>query len=399
MFSSLSIKNFRIYWFGMFVSLIGTWIQAVAQSWLVFRLTASVFLLGLVGFLSAIPVFLLSLFGGVVADRMNKRNILIFTQSAFMLLAFFLGVLVHWQLITVWQIMLIAVLNGVVMAFDAPSRQAVVMELVGRDHLFNAIALNSVAFNSSRIIGPALAAILIAAIGMSGCFYINAISFLPLIVTLLLMKINSSPRDLKHNNTLRDLREGIALVKNNRLILILVTMVAISSLFGVSYVILMPVFANDILKVGVAGLGILMSSSGGGALIAALMLAGLGNFRYKGRLLILSSLVFSFALILFSLSRIYLLSIVALILIGWGSVTAIAIINTLLQIIVPDKFRGRIMSVFMFTFAGIMPFGNLIAGAISQVLGVSITVAISGIICALFFAMINIFYPDIKKQP
>jgi predicted MFS family arabinose efflux permease len=285
------------------------------------------------------------------------------------------------------------------MAFDAPSRQAVVMELVGRDHLFNAIALNSVAFNSSRIIGPALAAILIAAIGMSGCFYINAISFLPLIVTLLLMKINSSPRDLKHNNTLRDLREGIALVKNNRLILILVTMVAISSLFGVSYVILMPVFANDILKVGVAGLGILMSSSGGGALIAALMLAGLGNFRYKGRLLILSSLVFSFALILFSLSRIYLLSIVALILIGWGSVTAIAIINTLLQIIVPDKFRGRIMSVFMFTFAGIMPFGNLIAGAISQVLGVSITVAISGIICALFFAMINIFYPDIKKQP
>lgn len=382
----------------MFVSLIGTWIQAIAQSWLVFQLTNSAFLLGLVGFLSSIPVFLLSLFGGVAADRMNKKNILLFTQSAFMLLAFFLATLTQMKLISAWQIMLFAVLNGMVMAFDAPSRQAVVMELVGREHLFNAIVLNSVAFNSSRIIGPALAGILIAGVGMSGCFYINAISFLPLIIILLLINIHNGPRTTRNNTVVRDLIEGLRLIKNNRLILILVTMVGVSSLFGVSYIILMPIFADYILKVGARGLGVLMSSSGFGALIAALVLAGLGDFKHKGKLLILSSLVFSLALILFSLSRFYLLSIIALILIGWGSVTAIAIINTLLQTIVGDEFRGRVMSVFMFTFAGFMPFGNLIAGALSQGLGVSFTVMASGIVCTIFFIMINILYPDIRKQ-
>ncbi len=397
MFSSLSIRNFRIYWFGMFVSLIGTWVQAVAQSWLVFQLTNSAFLLGLVGFLSSIPVFLLSLFGGVVADRMNKKNILLFTQSAFMLLAFFLATLTQMKLITPAQIMLIAILNGIVMAFDAPSRQAVIMELVDRERLFNAIVLNSVAFNSSRIIGPALAGIFIASVGMSGCFYINAISFLPLIIILLFINIHNGPRTTKNNTVVRDLIEGLRVIKNNRLILILVTMVGVSSLFGVSYVILMPIFAEYILKVGARGLGVLMSSSGFGALIAALVLAGLGDFKYKGKLLILSSLVFSLALILFSLSRVYLLSITALMLIGWGSVTAIAIINTLLQTIVGDEFRGRVMSVFMFTFAGFMPFGNLIAGTLSQGLGVSFTVMASGIVCTIFFIMINILYPDIRK--
>mgnify|MGYP001574438469 FL=1 len=186
MFSSLKVKNFRVYWFGMFVSLIGTWIQIVAQSWLVFQLTNSAFLLGVVGFLSSIPVFLLSLFGGVLADRLNKRNILIATQSAFMLLAFLLAALTQMKLVTPYQIMFIALLNGVVMAFDAPSRQAMVVELVGKDYLFNAIALNSIAFNSSRIIGPALAGVLVATIGMSGCFYINGISFLHLIIALFL---------------------------------------------------------------------------------------------------------------------------------------------------------------------------------------------------------------------
>jgi predicted MFS family arabinose efflux permease len=272
------------------------------------------------------------------------------------------------------------------------------VELVGREHLFNAIALNSVAFNSSRIIGPALAGILIAVIGMSGCFYINAISFLPLIIILLSIKVNNEPKTSKNNTAVRDIMEGLKLIKNNRLILILITMVGISSLFGISYVILMPIFAEQILKVGARGLGVLMSSSGLGALIAALAIASLGDFKQKGKLLILSSIIFSLALVLFSLSRVYFLSIIALILIGWGSVTAIAIINTILQTVVGDEFRGRVMSVFMFTFAGFMPFGNLIAGALSQVLGVSFTVMASGIICAISFIMINIFYPDIRRQ-
>lgn len=379
----------------MFISLIGTWIQTFAQSWLVFELTNSAFLLGMVGFLSSIPMFFLSLFGGILADRMNKRNILIVTQTAFMLLAFFLAILTQMKLITPWQIMLIAVLNGIIMAFDAPSRQAVVVELVGRDNLFNAIALNSVAFNSSRIIGPALAGILIAIIGMSGCFYVNGISFLALIIALFLIKTNHNLNNNRINTAMRDLKDGLTFIKNNRLILILITMVGMVSVFGIGYLILMPIFANDVLKVGVKGLAWLMSSSGIGALIGAFLLARLGDFKYKGRLLVLSSFIFSVALILFSLSTLYLLSLISLVFIGASSVTAIAIINTLLQIRVPDMFRGRVMSVFMFTFAGLMPFGNLISGSIAQVLGASFTVMLSGIACLIFFAVINIIFPDI----
>ncbi len=381
----------------MMVSLVGTWIQAVAQSWLVFELTNSALLLGVVGFLSAIPIFLLSLFGGVLADRMNKRNILIATQSAFMLLAFLLAVLTQMKLITPWQIMLIALLNGVCMAFDAPSRQAVVVELVGKKHLFNAIVLNSVAFNSSRVIGPALAGILVAYIGMSGCFYINGISFLAVIIALFLIRINRNVATDKNKTALKELKDGLIFIKNNRMILAMLTMAGTVSLFGVSYVILMPIFANDVLKVGVKGLGVLMSASGFGALIGALILARLGDFKYKGKFLIMSSVIFSVSLILFSISKIYLLSLITLIFIGGASVAAIALINTILQTEVPDAFRGRVMSVFMLTFAGIMPFGNLIAGSLAQALGVSFTVMISGIICAVFFSVINIVYPDIKN--
>ncbi|MBI4982340.1 MAG: MFS transporter [Candidatus Omnitrophica bacterium] len=397
MFSSLKVRNFRIYWFGMLVSLIGTWIQAVAQSWLVFQLTNSAFLLGVVGFLSSVPVFVLSLFGGVLADRVNKRNILIFTQTAFMLLAFVLAVLTYLKLITTGQIMLIAVLNGVVMAFDAPSRQSVVVELVGKKHLSNAIALSSVAFNSSRIIGPAIAGLLVSYIGMSGCFFVNGISFFAVIIALLLIKIDNGKVPNKNKKAWHDLIEGVVFIRNNRLILLLIMIVGVMSLFGVSYVILMPIFANQVLNVGVRGLGVLMSGVGFGALIGALMLARLGDFRYKGKFLVGSIFIFSFSLIVFSLSRNYIFSIIVLSFLGGSSVTAMALINTLLQTRVNDELRGRVMSMFMLTFAGIMPFGNLIAGSLSQIIGVSSAVLVSGIVCTAMFAMINFFYPDIRK--
>jgi MFS family permease len=381
----------------MLVSLIGTWIQSVAQSWLVFDLTKSAFLLGLVGFLSYIPIFLFSLLGGVVADRVNKRNILITTQTAFMFLAFVLAILTQMKLITPAQIMLLAALNGVIMAFDAPSRQTVVVELVGRENLFNAIVLNSVAFNSSRIIGPALAGVLIASIGMSGCFYINGISFLAVIIALFLIRVKNSLKAGKNSSALKDLKEGLIFIKNNTLILILITMIGVLSLFGLSYVILMPIFANDILNVGIKGLGMLMSSAGLGALIGALILARLGDFKYKGRFLILSAMIFSISLILFALSKVYLVSLITLVIIGGTSVAATVVINNLLQTKVPDEFRGRVLSVFMLTFAGFMPFGNLIAGGLSQFFGVALTVMLGGIICTVFFIAINIFYPGIRN--
>lgn len=396
MFSSLKVKHFRIYWVGMFVSLIGTWIQSVAQSWLVFQLTNSAFLLGVVGFLSSIPIFVLSLFGGVLADRINKRNILIFTQTAFMLLAFLLAVLTQFKIVTAGQIMIIALLNGVIMAFDAPARQSIVVELAGKDHLFNAIALNSVAFNSSRIIGPAIAGILVSVIGMSACFYLNGISFLAVIVALFYIKF-SAGLARNNNSAFSDLKEGLIFISGHRLILALMSMVAAVSLFGISYVILMPVFVSDVLAAGVKGLGVLMSSTGLGALIGALSLARLGDFKYKGRLLIWSAFLFSFSLIVFSLSKSYLLSIFILVSIGCTSVIPVALINTLIQINVPDKFRGRVMSIFMITFAGMVPFGNLIAGGLAQGLGVSAALFFCGLICLTLFTLINFTFVELKK--
>lgn len=381
----------------MFISLIGTWIQTVALSWLVFQLTNSAFLLGVVGFLGSIPIFLLTLFGGVIADRVNKKRVLLFTQTAFMVLAFILAIATQMRLITPLQIMLIALLNGIVMAFDAPSRQAVVVELVGKSCLLNAIALNSAAFNSARIIGPALAAIFVSSIGMSGCFYLNGVSFLAVIIALFLIKIDHYLIRDKKNVITKDLLDGLRFIGDNRIILVLISMVGVTSLFGISYVILMPIFANDVLKVGIKGLGLLMSASGMGALIAALGLARLGDFKHKGRLLIFSSIIFSLALILFSFSRLYLLSLISLLFVGFTSVTAMSLVNTLLQTLVPDNFRGRVMSAFMFTFAGVLPFGNLISGSLAQILGVCWTVAIGGIICSLFFMSINIFSPALRN--
>lgn len=397
MFSSLKVKNFRLYWVGMFISLIGTWIQSVAQSWLVFELTNSSFLLGVVGFINTLPVFLLSLLGGVAADRINKKGILFFTQNAFMILAFILAILTQFKIITTSQIMVIAVLNGIVMAFDAPARQSVIAELVGREHLLNAIALNSAAFNSARIIGPALAGIFIASIGMSGCFYLNGISFFAVILALLLIKKEVVIKQKSSNHILKDLMDGLVFIKGNHTIIILISMVAITSLFGISYVILMPVFAKEVLNSGVKGFGLLMSSVGIGALLAALMLARLGDFKAKGKLLFVSTLIFSFSLLSLALAKNYLFSCIILFFIGWSSVSAISIINTLLQILVPDRFRGRVMSAFMFTFAGIMPFGNLIAGTLAHAIGVSLTLFVSGAICSVFFISINLIFPRLKE--
>lgn len=381
----------------MFVSLVGTWIQTVAQSWLVFQLTKSDFLLGLVGFLGTFPIFLFCLFGGVIADRMNKRNILLCTQTLFMCLAFTLATLTHLKMITPAQIMIIALLNGTVMAFDAPSRHAMVVDLVGKQHLLNAVALNSVAFNSSRVIGPVLAGIFAATIGMSGCFYINGISFLAAILALIFIRINHQNNNHNHNSAFVDAKAGLALIKRNPLIVALLLMTAVTSLFGVSYMILMPVFAQRVLGVGIKELGYLMSAAGIGALSAGLTLARLGDFKFKGKLLVFSSLSFSLALVLFSRSKIYSASLVFLLLMGGFGVMTTAIINTLLQSMVADEFRGRVMSIFMITFAGIMPFGNLIAGIMSQAWGVATAVLLSGIILFCAFIIINLRVPNLRR--
>ncbi len=381
----------------MFVSLIGTSIQYVAQGWLVFQLTNSAFLLGLVGFLGAIPIFFFSMFGGVLADRFNKRNILFFTQVAFMNLAFLLGMLTQSGLIRPQHIMLIALFNGTIMAFDAPARQSIVVELVGREHLFNAITLNSLAFNSSRIIGSAIAGIFISVIGMSGCFYLNGMSFLAIIAALFWIKPVSRPA-VNNNSALSDLKEGVVFISRNRPILALISMVAVVSFFGLSYIMLMPVFANNVLGVGVKGLGVLMSSIGLGALAGSLILARMGNFAHKGRFLVRVGFAFSLFLVAFSMSKSYAVSIILLVLLGCMIVPITAVINSLLQTIVPDAFRGRVMSLFMITSNGIMPFGNLVSGSLAQAIGISPALFICGLVCFAMFAAINLFFPELRKM-
>ena len=313
-----------------------------------------------------------------------------------MLLAFLLAVLTQFKFITPTQIMFIALLNGVIMAFDAPARQSIVVELVGKEHLFNAIALNSVAFNSSRIIGPAISGVLISIIGMSGCFYLNGLSFLAVIIALFYIKFTKSAIR-NHNSAFRDIGAGLVFVSGQRLILALMSVVAAMSLFGVSYIILMPVFASHVLGVGVRGLGVLMSSTGLGALAGALGLARLGDFKFKGRLLIWSIFLFSISLIAFALSKDYRISIFALIFVGASSVIPIALVNTLLQVNIPDEFRGRVMSLFMITFAGMVPFGNLISGTLAQSWGVSAALFFCGLVCLVLFGVINFIFPGLKK--
>ena len=398
MFSALKYRDFRVYWIGMSVSLVGTWMQSLAQSWLVFDLTGSAFLLGLVGFFGTMPVLLLSLFGGVVADIAEKRSILIITQILFMVLAFAMAVSISTNVVTVWIILLIALGNGIVMSFDAPARQSMIIELVGREHLYNAIALNSISFNSARTIGPALAGILVAVIGVGGCFYLNGFSFLAVIFSLFLLKKNNN-----HNgrpirgakNIISELLVGLKFIKNEKKISALIFLLSIPSLFGIGYIILMPVFAQDVLNSGAKGLGMLMSAAGVGSLAGALFLAASGKMRRKGRLLLCTTVVFSAALLVFSISRIFVLSMFCLVFAGWATVTSMATTNTLMQLNVPDEVRGRIMSAYMLTFGGLMPFGNLIAGGTAQLFGAPMAVGLGAVLCFVLSLFVFVERPEL----
>ncbi len=372
MFSSLKIRDFRIFWFSMFLSLIGTWVQSMAQSWLVFKLTHSALLLGVVGFLSYLPVSLFSLAAGALVDRTVKKNLILLTQFTFMALAFILAFLVQHNIVRVWHIIVIAFLNGLVFSFDAPARQAMVVELVGKNHLLNAIALNSAAFNSARTLGPALAGVLIAIVGMAGCFYINAFSFFPVIAALIFIKHKSFVSNAKSNTFFQDITEGLNFIKGNRFLLFLLSLVGMVSIFGVSYVILMPIFAQEILRSGPMGLAILMSANGLGALAGALNLARLKHAESHLRILKASVVIFFVSIMLFSLSRYLWLSAILLVMAGYGGASSMSMANTLLQISAPDEFRGRLMGVFMMMFGGLMPFGNLISGSLAHFFGAPI---------------------------
>ena len=381
-FRALRHRNFQLFFAGQFISLTGTWMQSVAQSWLVYRLTGSVILLGAVGFASQIPVFLIAPFGGSVADRMDRRRILVITQSVAMSLAAVLAVLTLTGSIQIWHLFVVAVGFGVANAFDIPTRQAFVAEMVGRDDLINAIALNSSMFNGARIVGPAIAGILVAAVGEGWCFFGNAVSYIAVITGLLMMKVNSTPRK-RESSALSDIAEGFGYVAKTRPIRALLLLLGLVSLTAMPYAVLMPVFADQYLGGGSSTLGYLMGASGIGALIAALSLATRKHVFGLGRWVLFACGGLGLSLILFSLSRNFWLSALLLIPVGFSMMTQMSSSNTLVQAMVPDHLRGRVMSVYSMMFMGVAPFGALLAGTLAGYIGPPETVAIGGAVCLL----------------
>jgi MFS family permease len=374
---ALRHRNFQLFFSGQLISLIGTWMQTVAQSWLVYRLTGSALLLGSVGFASQIPVFLFAPLGGITADRLNRRHVVIGTQVASMLLAFMLAALTLLHRVQVWQIFVLASLLGVVNAFDIPGRQSFLVDMVGKGDLMNAIALNSSMFNGARVVGPAIAGILVAKIGEGWCFFANAVSYIAVILGLLLMKVHS-PGRASMASPWEHMLEGFRFVNRTAPIRALLLLLGLVSLVGMPYAVLMPIFADKILHGGARGLGILMGATGVGALLGALTLAFREGVKGLGRWVALCCAGFGLSLVLFSLSHSFRVSVILLLPVGYTIMLQMACSNTLVQVMVPDALRGRVMAVYSMMFMGMAPIGALLGGVLADRLGAQVTVAIGG---------------------
>ena len=379
---ALRHRNFQLFFSGQLISLIGTWMQNVAQAWLVYRLTGSALLLGAVGFSSQIPVLLIAPIGGTTADRSNRKRLVIATQAAAMALATILAWLTLSGRVEVWHIFVLAALLGVVNAFDIPARQSFLIDMVGREHLMNAIALNSSIFNGARVVGPAVAGILVVKIGEGSCFAANAVSYIAVIAGLLLMKVECPARS-NSSSHLADIIEGFRWANSVKVIRALLLLIGLVSLVGMPYTVLMPVFADKILHGGARGLGILMGATGVGALFGALTLASREGVKGLGRLAAWSCAGFGVGLILFSLSRWFWLSTLLLLPVGYSVMLQMASTNTLIQTMVPDQLRGRVMALYSMMFMGMAPFGALLGGALAERMGAPVTVAVGGVACLL----------------
>ena len=375
---SLRHRNFQLFFSGQLISLIGTWMQSIAQDWLVYRLTGSSLLLGAVGFASQFPVFLASPLGGIVADRYNRRRVVICTQAASMFFAAVLAVLTLAHRITIADIFILAALLGVVNAFDIPGRQAFLVELVGKEDLINAIALNSSMFNGARIIGPAVAGVLVAKIGEGWCFFANSVSYIAVLIGLFLIQVAPRTRS-SQGSPLAHIVEGFRFVRHTAPIRALLLLLGLVSLVAMPYTVLMPIFAARVLHGGARSLGILMGATGVGALLGALTLATRTGVQGLGRWVTVSCAGFGLMLIAFSLSRILWLSAALLVPVGFCMMLQMSSSNTLIQAMVPDELRGRVMSVYSMMFMGMAPFGALLGGALAQRLGAPITVMIGAI--------------------
>jgi predicted MFS family arabinose efflux permease len=396
-FVSLGHRNYRLWYSGQVPSLVGTWMQITAQGFLVFQLTHSPAYLGYVGFASGAPVWLFTLFGGVISDRLPRRNLLVLTQTTMMILAFLLAALTFFGHVRPWHIVLLAFGFGVANAFDAPARQSFVVELVERENLGNAIALNSTMFNLASAIGPAVAGVAYAALGPAWCFTINGLSYICVIAALLMMRITPQPQPVRAGTALDDLREGLRFVVSHPIIRILIAVAAVTTVFGFSFVTLFPAWAVNILGGDSKTNGFLQSSRGIGALTGALMIASVARVKIRGKLLTLGSFVFPFLMMIWSVTTWLPLSLLMLAGIGWSTMFVLNNANILVQLNVPDSLRGRVMSIYTVSFFGTFPVGALLIGTMAEWIGEPRTVALGALIMLAFSVWLWVYVPRLRR--
>ena len=396
-FGALAHRNFRLFFIGQGISLIGTWMQNVGEGWLILTLTNSPFYVGLTSALSSVGVLLFSLYAGVIADRTDKRRFIVFMQVAFMLEALAVAILVKTGVIQVWHVLTLATLLGIASAFDIPMRQSFVYDMVGKDDLMNAIALNSSLFNGARVIGPAIAGLLIGAVGIAACYFLNGLSYIAVIAGLLMMKLPRPQRVENPTSVWAGFREVLLYLRGDVRLRVLMILTATLSIFGFPYLTMMPVFARDVLHQGAEGYGALTSSVGIGAVLGALGVALYSaRIRSRGRLMLVGGTAFGILLILFSGSRSLALSMVLLGLAGCAMIVNNSITNTLLQMSAPDHLRGRIMGFYSFVFVGMAPFGAFLFGVVAEHTGVPATIAAGGAIVAVAVTIAGLTVPAIR---
>ena len=377
-FIALRHRNYRLFFFGQMISLVGTWMQTTAQAWLVLELTHSAWLLGLVGALQFLPVLVLALFGGVLADRLPKRSALIFTQSSALIQATVMWVLVATGTVQIWHVMVLAALLGLTNSLDMPTRQAFVVEMVGREDLPNAVALNSSIFNMARVLGPGLGGLMIAWLGVAPLFLFNAISFVAVIIGLALidqkqlLAVPARRADGEKLSTLQSLREGLSYVWRVPSVLMVIAVIGAVSLFGINFNVMLPLFATNVLHSGPAGFGFISSAFGLGSLFSALWIAW-SNHKPSIRYMLIAALAFCVLEIAFALSQVYALSLALIASVGFAQIAFTATANTTLQTVAPNHLRGRVMSVYMMVFAGSVPLGNILAGGLAHLYGAPVS--------------------------
>ena len=398
-FVAMRHRNYQLYFGGQLISNIGTWMQVIAQAWVVYQLGHSELTLGLVAFASAIPNLIVSPWGGVIVDRISRRKVLIMTQSGAMVLSFILAWLTFTNIVQEWHVILLAALTGVITAFDAPARQAITPELVGKKDVANAIAMNSMMFNSARVVGPAIGGMMLATVGAAWCFTVNGISFLAVLIGLWLMKLPPHRKSAQDVSPWKQLVGGLQYAASNIEISTLILLSLVFSIFGVSYTTVLPAFVEKNLQLGATAFGWVNAVTGLGAVTGAFLLVHRISNNRRGLFLIVTNIAFPVTLIAFAVTAFYPLSLVLAYLLGLGFMVQFTTINTLLQARVEDDFRGRVMGLYTLSFFGFSPFGNLLMGALGEKFGLTFVMILFGILSLALSRLVLARNPGIKALP